>query len=100
MLLVKDEAGDAVVAVAGSGGTVNWNGFTVYFGINGRAHVTGSHVAVIVIGEDIDLHAVGIGWAYLKGHGTFEVNNRGPFRWSTDGTFAAVVNDASEPESE
>jgi hypothetical protein len=95
VLLVKDEAGDAVVRVAGDGGTASWNGFTVYAGFHDRAHVTGSNVAVIVVGNDIDLHVVGAGWAFLKGDGTFEVNNRGPFRWTREGAFASVAGDAS-----
>jgi len=95
VLLVKDEAGDAVVKVDGQGGSASWNGFTVYAGFDGRAHVTGSDVAVIVVGKDIDLHVVGVGWAFLKGDGTFEVNNRGPFRWTREGAFASVVTDAS-----
>jgi len=93
-LLVKDIAGDAVVRIDGEGRSASWRGFTAYFGFDGAAHVTGSDVAVIVVGEDIELHVVGIGWAYLKGEGTFEVNNRGPFRWTPEGTFAGV---ASEP---
>jgi hypothetical protein len=96
VLLVRDIAGNAAVRVDGDGRTASWNGFTVYFGFNGDAHVTGTDVAVIVVGQDIDLHVVGAGWAYLKGEGTFEVNNRGPFRWTPEGAFASVVNDALE----
>jgi hypothetical protein len=95
ILLVKDIAGDARIDVEGEGGTAQFHGFTAYFG-TGEAHINGSHVAVIVIGEDIDLDVVGKGWAYLKGEGTFTVNGRGPFRWTPDGTFAGVVSDASQ----
>jgi len=49
-----------------------------------------------MVGEDIELHVVGIGWAYLKGEGTFEVNNRGPFRWTPEGTFAGVASDQED----
>lgn len=95
ILLVKDEAGDAVVRVRGDGRTVSWRGFTVYFGLDGEATVTGSNVGVVIVGEQIRLHAAGRGWAYLKGHGEFFVNGRGPFPWSPEGNFAAV-----EPEPE
>lgn len=91
VLLVRDLAGDAVVRVEGDGRTTNWNGFTVYLGFDGDAHVIGTHVAVIVVARNIDLHVVGVGWAYLKGQGTFEVNNHGPFRWTNEGAFASVV---------
>jgi hypothetical protein len=95
VLLVRDVAGDASWRIDNEGGEASWNGFRAYFGF-GEAHITGSDVAVIVLGREIDLHAAGIGWAYLKGDGTFEVNNRGPFRWSRDGGFAAIVGDASQ----
>ena len=88
-------AGDADVDVRGTGDSADFHGFTAYFGINGRAHITGSDVAVIVVGKDIDLHVVGKGWAYLKGRGTFEVNNRGPFPWNDAGRFALM-----EPEGD
>jgi hypothetical protein len=91
VLLVKDEAGDAVVRVRGDGGTISWRGFTVYFGLDGEATVTGSQVGVIVVGEDIRLHAAGRGWAFLKGRGEFFVNGRGPFPWSPEGSFAGVA---------
>jgi hypothetical protein len=94
VLLVKDVAGDATWRIDNDGGEASWNGFRAYFGF-GEAHIAGSDVAVIVLGRDIDLHAIGMGWAFLKGQGTFEVNNRGPFRWSPEGGFAAIVSDAS-----
>ena len=91
ILLVKDIAGDAEINVTGDGDTAEFHGFTAYFGINGRAHITGSDVAVIVVGKDIDLHVVGKGWAFLKGRGTFEVNNRGPFQHIGCRAPAAIV---------
>jgi hypothetical protein len=60
-------------------------------------------VGVIVIGENIRLHVAGRGGAYLKGHGQFFVNGRGPFPWNPDGNFAAVEPDAEAdppPESD
>jgi hypothetical protein len=92
ILLVKDIAGDAEVDVEGEGGTGEFHGFDVYFGA-GSATITGSEVAVIVLGKDINLHVEGKGWAYLKGHGVFHVNDRGPFRWNAGGGFAVVEPD-------
>ena len=91
ILLVKDLAGDAQVDVVGDGGTGEWRGFKAYFGVNGSAHIVGTDVAVIVVGNDIDLHVAGKGWAFLKGEGTFTANGRGPFRWTADGVFGSVT---------
>ena len=91
ILLVKDIKGDAQVDVVGVGGTGEWRGFKVYFGIRGAAHIVGTDVAVIVVAHDIDLHVVGRGWAFLKGEGTFTANGRGPFEWTPDGAFASVT---------
>lgn len=97
VLLVKDIAGDARVEVGGIGGSGEWHGFKVYFGFHGSAHITGSQVAVIVVGRDIDLRAAGRGWAYLKGHGTYSVNGHEPQRWTEDGTFAGFGPDPAIP---
>jgi hypothetical protein len=100
ILLVKDIAGDADVAVEGDGGAGEFHGFDVYFGA-GSATISGSEVAVIVLGKGINLHAEGEGWAYLKGHGVFHVNERGPFRWNAGGGFAVVEpEEDSEPGGE
>jgi hypothetical protein len=96
MLLVKDVAGDAVVRVRGNGRTASFEGFTVYFGLDGEAHITGSDVGVVGVGNNINLHAIGKGWAYLKGRGHYMVNNHGPFPWNPDGGFAAVEPPAEE----
>jgi hypothetical protein len=97
ILLVKDIAGDAEVHVRGDGGSGEYHGFDVYFG-TGSADITGSHVAVIVVSKHINLHVIGKGWAYLKGRGYFEVNNRGPFPWDEfEGRFAPLEPDPEEP---
>ncbi len=97
VLLVKDIAGDAQVDVDGHGGTAEWRGFKVYFGFHGSAHITGSDVAVIVIGRDIDLRVLGRGWAYLKGHGAYRVNGGPPHDWTDDGAFAGIAPDPPSP---
>ena len=91
ILLVRDISGDARVDVDGFGGSGEWRGFKVYFGIRGNVHVVGTDVAVIVVGHDIDLHVAGKGWAFLKGEGTFTANGRGPFPWTQDGVFGSVT---------
>jgi hypothetical protein len=91
ILLVRDLDHDAFVDVQGNGETAHWNGFTVYFGFHGQAHVIARDAAVIVVGKDIDLHVVGKGWAFLKGRGTFTANGRGPFPWTEDGAFGSVT---------
>jgi hypothetical protein len=91
ILLVRDLDGDAVVHVDGNGRTAQWHGFTAYFGFDGHATVVAHDAAVIVIGEDIDLHVAGRGWAFLKGHGTFTANGHGPFPWTPEGAFGSVT---------
>jgi hypothetical protein len=97
ILLVKDIAGDAQVDVTGTGGTTEWRGFKVYFGINGAAHITGSDVGVIVVGSNISLHVSGKGWAYLHGTGTFSVNGGGSIAWNPEGGFAPVAGPEPTP---
>ncbi len=90
VLLVMDIAGDAEIDVSGHGDTGEVRGFKAYFGFEGEAEISGSQIAVIVLGRNIELYAEGKGWAYLKGNGVFTVNERGPFRWTESGAFAAV----------
>lgn len=66
VLLVKDIAGDATAKVAASAGEGSLFGFTVYFSAQ-SAHVSGSDIEMIVVGEQIHVSATGSGWAY-QGH--------------------------------
>lgn len=91
IVLVKDLNGDARVDIDGFGGKGEWNGFQAYFGIRGNIHISGTNVAVIVVGHDIDLHVTGRGWAFLKGQGTFTANGHGPFPWTEEGAFGSVT---------
>ncbi|MEX2247654.1 MAG: hypothetical protein WEC75_13335 [Dehalococcoidia bacterium] len=95
-LLVQDHNGNADIEVTGYEGTVEWRGFTIYYGFEGEAHIIGGDVSVVVVGRNIDLHVAGKGWAFLKGQGTFEVNGRGPFRWTEAGAFAWFEETADE----
>ena len=93
VLLVKDIAGDAEIDVQGEGDcTAEWNGFMLCFG-TGEAQITGSNVAVILVGNNIGVNVEGKGWAYLKGRGQYKVNGHGPFPWNPDGGFAGVGAD-------
>jgi hypothetical protein len=95
VLLVKDIAGDAKIDVQGEGTcTARWNDFMVCFG-TGSAHITGSDVGVILVGNDLGVHVMGKGWAYLKGRGQYFVNGHGPFPWNPDGGFASVDPEAN-----
>ena len=84
-----------MVRVEGDGRTASWRGFTVYFGYDGEATITGRKVGVLVIAENISMHVAGKGIAYLQGRGNYFVNGRGPFPWSPDGAFAGI----HEPEA-
>ena len=91
ILLIKDIGGGARVDVDGFGGTGEWRGFKVYFGLRGNVHIVGTDVAVIIVGHDIDLHVAGKGWAFLKGEGVFTANGHRPFPWTADGVFGSVT---------
>lgn len=97
ILLIKDIAGDAEIDVQGEGDcSGRFHGFIACFG-TGEAHVTGSDVAVILVGSNLGVHVEGRGWVYLKGRGQYTVNGHGPFPWNPDGGFAGV---APEPGAE
>ncbi len=94
ILLIKDVAGDAVIDVQGEGDcSGRFHGFIACFG-TGEAHITGSDVAVILVGNGLGVHVEGRGWAYLKGRGQYTVNGHGPFPWNPDGGFAGVAPEA------
>ena len=97
ILLVKDVAGDAQIDVNGEGSCDGaFHGFIVCFG-TGTAHITGSDVAVILVGNNLGVDVVGKGWAYLQGRGVYFVNGRGPFPWNPDGGFAGLGPDSDAP---
>src|SRR5438034_568515 len=92
ILLVKDIGGGATIDVVGATSHAPFGEFTAYFGFT-SAHITGTQVAVIVVGQDIDLTAIGRGWAYLKGTGTYTVNGGATQPWRADGGFAGIAAD-------
>lgn len=93
ILLVKDVRGDAFidVDVHNYQGEARWNGFVVFFGFRGPAHITGTDVGVVLVGEALRIDVVGRGWAYLKGDGTYSVNGGDPRPWDADGGFAPLA---------
>lgn len=96
VLLVKDLAGDMTFEVEGEGDcSARYHGFIACFG-TGSAEISGSDVAVILVGNNLNVHAAGKGWAYLKGRGSFFVNGHGPFPWNPDGGFAGVGPDPAD----
>jgi hypothetical protein len=100
VLLVKDLAGDMTFHVEGEGDcSARYHGFIACFG-TGEAQITGSDVAVILVGNDLNVHAAGKGWAYLKGHGSYTVNGHGPFPWNPEGGFAGVGPDPAASDGE
>ena len=90
ILLVKDIGGGANIDVIGATSQAPFGEFTAYFNFT-SAHVTGTQVAVIVVGQDIGLTATGRGWAYLKGTGTYTINGGAPQPWHPDGGFAGIA---------
>lgn len=97
ILLVKDLAGDMTFEVEGEGDcTARFHGFIVCFG-TGSAEITGNDVAVILVGNNLNVHAAGKGWAYLKGRGSYTVNGHGPFPWNPDGGFAGIAPEPAAP---
>lgn len=93
ILLVKDVRGDAFidVDVHNYDGKVRWNGFVVFFGFHGPAHITGTDVGVVLVGDNVRIDVTGRGWAYLRGNGTYSVNGGDPQPWHADGGFAPLA---------
>ena len=89
-VLVRDFNNNAAVHVSGNGQTVQWLGFTVYFGVT-EVTVVAPDAGVVIAGKNINLHVAGRGWAFLKGEGAFTANGHGPFPWTRDGAFGSVT---------
>src|SRR5205823_12898694 len=88
IMLVKDIVGGATIDVT-STGHAPYGEATAYFGVT-SAHVSGTQVAVAIVGENISVNVTGRGWAYLKGTGTFSVNGGELQPWREEGGFAGV----------
>lgn len=97
VLYIVDRAGDASIHVTGDGIRREFeaNGETIimYRGFNGRAEISGSDVAVRLIGENIVLDAAGQGRAMLRGTGTYQLQRRdGSHRDGNWATAGAEIN--------
>jgi len=57
----------------------------VYAGYNGTVKVTGSKIDCRFSGGPVALAARGRGVVYLKGHGRYWTNRKGPFQWTPAG---------------
>lgn len=91
ILWIRDVAGDAVIEVTGEGEKEEFpDGWLQYAGFHGTAHVSGSRIAVIVAGVDVELTAHGRGVAWLWGHGSYQSSADGAGKWNTTGLGARV----------
>ncbi|KAA3648262.1 MAG: hypothetical protein DWQ07_04520 [Chloroflexi bacterium] len=89
-LWIKDAAGDAVIEISGRGQAQELrNGWVQYMGFNGEAHVTGSHISVVLSGVDISVEASGTGRFFLRGSGWYEVNGQ-RYDWTPDLTVISI----------
>lgn len=58
------------------------NGWTEYVGYHGHAHIAGRGFTILLMAAEVDLYAVGSGWALLWGVGTYSVNALSTAAWS------------------
>ena len=74
VLTITDYDGNAEVDVTGYGTKEDLgNGAVRYSGFDGTASISGSSVTVVILGDDIELIAEGIGSAVLRGYGTYKI---------------------------
>lgn len=90
VLLVHDDAGDGTITAPVNPGDVDFLGFRVYFSAQ-DAHITGSDVSVVVLGDGITVHGTGHGWLYAKGTGTYTVGAMTATQWRPEGSVAAIA---------
>ncbi len=90
IMLTKDFGGDGAIDVPGTTDRVSFLGFTAYFSAQ-SAHVSGSDVELVVIGEQIHANGSGTGWAYFKGTGSYVADRRPSRQWDSDGGTAVAL---------
>lgn len=93
VLLVHDNAGDATVTGTGAP-AVNFLGFRAYFSM-GNAHVRGSDVTIVLVGEQLHAGASGQGWLFVKGSGSYTANSLTAHAWLPAGSVAAIAPPAT-----
>lgn len=85
ILTITDYDGNAEVDVTGYGTKEDiGDGVVRYSGFDGTAGISGSSVTVVVLGDDIELTAEGIGSVILRGYGTYDVEKDGSHTSSND----------------
>ncbi len=85
ILTITDYDGNAEVDVTGYGTKEDiGDGVVRYSGFDGTAGISGSSVTVVVLGDDIELTAEGIGSVILRGYGTYDVEKDGRHTSSND----------------
>ncbi len=97
MLVIRDQAGDATIAVTGRGyktkgppqGKEFPNGTIAYLGFDGKAQISGSAITVSLRGSDIELEATGTGRFLLRGHGSYHTD-KGGGAWKQEGTVVTL----------
>jgi hypothetical protein len=97
LLVIRDQAGDATIAVTGRGyktkgppqGKEFPNGTIAYFGFDGKAEISGSAITVSLRGSDIELEATGTGKFLLRGHGSYHTD-KGGGAWTEDGAVVTL----------
>jgi hypothetical protein len=83
ILWIKDIGGDAEWSISGTGEKrVFENDWIEYLGFHGEFEMTGSHIMVVLSGNNIHLTAAGRGKAILWGEGHYQVGPR-TGEWST-----------------
>ena len=86
LLWVRDRDGGAIIEVTGYGHKKEYDdGWVQYGGFDGHAFVSGRRIQVVVSGVNVDLAAVGRGYARLWGHGSYQ-GSTGEGRWTTSGS--------------
>ncbi len=85
ILTITDYDGNAEVDVTGYGAKEDiGDGVVRYSGFDGTAGISGSSVTVVILGDDIELTAEGIGSVILRGYGTYDVEKDGRHTSSND----------------
>ncbi len=86
LLVIRDVAGDATIAVTGRGHKKQLpDGAIAYLGFDGKAQISGTDIKVSLRGSNIELEAAGTGKFLLRGHGSYHTD-KGGGAWKQDGT--------------
>lgn len=84
VLRIRDLGGDVKIEIEGKGVRKESNGWINYAGFDGKAHITGSKMTVVLSGRNIRLQATGTGKFLLRGHGTYHTEHQDG-AWTDEG---------------